>query len=102
MNPILYYDNSRRLMFDKYQGEPVWDIIKKDPEYISWCNDNIDNFKLTYKEIGYYNYCLRHISYEKSKMAHWYKRKYGKMTNWQREGWKWSGGYGCGDRNLYG
>lgn len=31
MNPILYYDNTRRLMFGKYQGEPLWDIIKKDP-----------------------------------------------------------------------
>ena len=103
MNPIIYYDNTRRLMFGKYQGEPVWDIIKKDPQYISWCTDNIDNFKLSEKEISYCNNCLRKISYEISRMPGWYKRKYGYWRNWQRRGWEYNGGgYGCGDRNLYG
>lgn len=157
MNPILYYDNHRRLMFGKYEGEPLWDIIKKDPQYIRyciekfenfklsdtercyldrqlpdmlewkdgnkvfskgeykgrtlwsvigsnpkyvyWCLDNVDGFVLSDKEENFLVRCYHKQEYERSRRIsnaiYW--------RNWRSHNYNYhSGGYGCGDRNLYG
>ena len=41
------YGLYNRLKFGKYKGEYVQDVIEKDPDYLLWCLDNIDWFKLT-------------------------------------------------------
>ena len=44
MEPILWFENTRRLMFGKYEGEPVWDIIERDPNYIIYCLEILIDF----------------------------------------------------------
>ena len=98
MEPILWFENTRRLMFGKYEGEPVWDIIELDPNYIIYCLENIDRFQLTKNEKSRLRYIRMKQEYERtrrrSNAIYWHNFKYG--------GGNYVGGYGCGDRNLYG
>ena len=34
------------LKFGKYSGLSVREVIEDDPEYIEWCLDEVDSFKL--------------------------------------------------------
>lgn len=85
-------------MFGKYEGEPVWDIISKDPDYIDFCLENVDRFELTENEKSRLRYIRRKQAYERDRRRrnaiYWHNFKYG--------GGNYGGGYGCGDRNLYG
>lgn len=98
MKPILWFENTRRLMFGKYEGEPVWDIISKDPNYIIYCLENVDRFELTENEKSRLRYIRGKQEYERNRRRrnaiYWHNFKYG--------GGNYGGGYGCGDRNLYG
>lgn len=41
------YDLDTCLLFGKYKGYTIQEIIKKDPEYLAWAIDEIDGFELT-------------------------------------------------------
>ncbi len=45
-----------RLTFGKYSGEPLHQIIEKDPEYILWVHNNVKFFPLRPKELNHLNY----------------------------------------------
>lgn len=37
MGILMKYTHNSRIDFGKYKGEPIWTIIKNDPDYIKWC-----------------------------------------------------------------
>ena len=44
----------RKFWFGKYKGEPIINICKLDKNYIKWCLNNIEGFKLTTFEEGFF------------------------------------------------
>jgi hypothetical protein len=40
---------SDRLRFGKYEGELLSTVIRKDPSYILWCMDSLDDFTLDWE-----------------------------------------------------
>lgn len=40
------YSSDDILKFGKYKGQKVKEIAKRDPNYLRWCLNNIDSFKL--------------------------------------------------------
>ncbi|MDA3942974.1 MAG: hypothetical protein PF694_05480 [Bacteroidetes bacterium] len=39
-----FYDVDARFTFGKYEGLSLAEVFAKDPKYIDYCNDNIDEF----------------------------------------------------------
>lgn len=41
------FKNEKQLMnFGLHEGEPIGDVMRKEPEYIDWCIKNFSGFKL--------------------------------------------------------
>lgn len=38
-----------RLCFGKHEGKLISTVIREDPQYILWCLENIDDFRLDWK-----------------------------------------------------
>lgn len=46
-----HYKIGDRLRFGKYNREPLEDIIRADPDYITWCLDNMKGFTMSYEAL---------------------------------------------------
>lgn len=55
--------NNRVLEFGIYKGQSISDIIKKDPQYVAWCLNNMNRraFKLNKEEKELYNQSIKEI-----------------------------------------
>ena len=38
--------------FGKYKGQTIDDVCEKDPQYLLWCHDNLNNFTLSREDIS--------------------------------------------------
>lgn len=43
---MINYTRGDALDFGKHKGSTVSDVLAKDPEYLNWCLDNVDYFKV--------------------------------------------------------
>ena len=46
INNSTLFELTSKLTFGRYKGKILRNIIKKDPDYIAWCFDNIKWFDL--------------------------------------------------------
>lgn len=58
-------DFGRRINFGKYKGHTILYIIRKDPQYADWLNNNTD-FKLTEVEKWWIGMCKKLFGYHSS------------------------------------
>lgn len=55
--------NNRVFEFGIYKGQSISGIIKKDPQYVAWCLNNMSRraFKLNKEEKELYNQSIKEI-----------------------------------------